>query len=295
MTKGILRVVAYHGIGDEDAFSRQVAWIAKSFEPVDHRAIHAWAVGDATLPERAVWLTFDDGHADVIDVGQRVLDRHGVAGTVFICPGLVDEPSPYWWDVADRAESAGLDPRQGDREGRLVAHLKTVPDRVRRSMIADLSERLGDAGRLPAPAHATYDHLLRWEAAGHGIGNHTWDHPCLDRSAPEEQEEQVTRASAWLREHFPAQPSLFAYPNGNRTTVAEGVLRALGYPVAALFDHRLHRLTQRPTALSRLRLDAGDELARARAVVSGAHPVAFRWVERVRALRRTSRRGRAHG
>jgi peptidoglycan/xylan/chitin deacetylase (PgdA/CDA1 family) len=113
--------------------------------------------------------------------------------------------------------------------------------------------------------------LLTWVAAGHSLGNHTWDHPLLDRCEPDEQRRQVAQAHEWITGKFDPDHLLFAYPNGNRTALSERVLRELGYRGAVLFDHRLSNLSE-PLRISRLRSNADGNLARFRATLSGVHP-----------------------
>ena len=40
--------------------------------------------------------------------------------------------------------------------------------------------------------------LRAWVAAGYELGDHTWDHPCLDRADEREQHRQIMDAHTWL-------------------------------------------------------------------------------------------------
>jgi peptidoglycan/xylan/chitin deacetylase (PgdA/CDA1 family) len=135
--------------------------------------------------------------------------------------------------------------------------------------------------------------LLRWRELGHFVGNHTWDHPCLDRCEPWEQREQILKGHSWLKTVGLLAHEVFAYPNGDWTPVAEGMLEELGYEVAVLFDHKLASLPGHPLRLSRLRLDASAPAERFRAIISGAHPWAMHQWEHFEPLaNRTFRQGR---
>jgi peptidoglycan/xylan/chitin deacetylase (PgdA/CDA1 family) len=122
-------------------------------------------------------------------------------------------------------------------------------------------------------------HLERWIRAGNSIGNHTWDHPMLDRCTPLEQHRQVALAHGWINERLAPDQLLFAYPNGNWSRDAEAVLREFGYHAATLFNHRLSDLVD-PFKLSRLRTNADGDLSRFRATVSGTHPFLSRLLRR---------------
>lgn len=92
------------------------------------------------------------------------------------------------------------------------------------------------------------------------------------RSSPGDEARQVRLADEWLRAHFPRQPRIWAYPNGDWAAGAERALQELGYEAGLLFDHRLGSVRQNPLRLLRLRVDADAPLDRFRAIVSGAHP-----------------------
>ena len=55
------------------------------------------------LPERAVAITFDDGYLDTLQGDAPILERAGLAATVFATTRWLDEPGEYWWDVLERA------------------------------------------------------------------------------------------------------------------------------------------------------------------------------------------------
>jgi peptidoglycan/xylan/chitin deacetylase (PgdA/CDA1 family) len=107
-----------------------------------------------------------------------LLDQYGVKATMFVCPGYLDTDEPYWWDRVSAHE---------------VARLTVVPDVERRRVVA--------ATPPGAALQLTTNQLKAWVGAGRSIGNHTWDHPCLDRCAAAEQVSQVRLAHEWLREH----------------------------------------------------------------------------------------------
>jgi peptidoglycan/xylan/chitin deacetylase (PgdA/CDA1 family) len=65
-------------------------------------------------------------------------------------------------------------------------------------------------------------------AAGHVIGNHTWDHPNLIFSLPGEVESQIKRCAQVLQETIGRHSNLFRPPFGGRTPQALRVVRRCG-------------------------------------------------------------------
>lgn len=271
-----LRAVAYHGVPDRAAFRHHVEHLVERYRPVSGEQVADAVRAGRPLPRRSVWVTFDDGRPDVVTNALPELVAADVPATMFVCPGLL-RPGARFWQTEVLAALARGGPYEF--EGRefvdrsLVITLKARPDEVRRRVVDELRSRPGEppAGEDTVSA----EQVLDWVRSGREIGNHTWDHPCLDQCEPDEQRRQVVDAHDALTELLGEAPTLFAYPNGDWTPHTELVLGELGYRLAALFDHRLGARRPSPLRLSRLRLDSDAPPERMRAVLGGAHAAAF--------------------
>ncbi len=158
-----------------------------------------------------------------------------------------------WWSVVADAIDSGRDVRVDGitySDHRAVTALKRVPDPVRRDVVAGL----GVTDALRRRPTVIVDDLRRMDRPGGSIGNHTWDHPCLDRCSEVEQRHQLDRAATWLTDLGLWDSRAFASPNVTWTATVEAHLRAEGHGSVALFDHRLCRRSSHPTRLSRLGL-----------------------------------------
>jgi peptidoglycan/xylan/chitin deacetylase (PgdA/CDA1 family) len=193
-----------------------------------------------------------------------VLDHYDVPATMFICPGVIDTNRPYWWQIVETTAPAE------------VGSLKLVEDAGRLKRVAELEEIFAQRhGVRPVRDQLTSSQLGRWLDSGRDVGNHTWDHPLLDRCGAEEQERQIVLAHEWITDRVAPEQLVFAYPNGNRSPVSDEILERLGYRASLLFDHRLASMNGSRT-LSRLRTNADGDLARFRSIVSGVHPTIHR-------------------
>lgn len=282
LTGGRLRILAYHGVPDSDRFARQMEYLAHAFTPVGEDAVISALGGGADLPEGAAWVTFDDGDPTVVNSGLDTLVRLGIPATMFICPGLIETGQPFWWRVTDwataqRPELASAIAGAGD----LTEFVKTIPDAERRVVVADLISELG--GSFPSGWRQLSDaELDRWAGAGMGLGNHSWDHPCLDRCYPDDQRRQMQRTHDWLCHRLGRHPRTFAYPNGNFSPVIDAAIDELGYELAVLYDNRLTDLGAPRLQLSRLMLEADHPVERVVGVLSGAQPVLGALASRMR-------------
>ncbi|MEZ4322084.1 MAG: polysaccharide deacetylase family protein [Myxococcota bacterium] len=251
-----LRVLAYHTVPDRRSFAAQLDHLGRHYEVVTAQQV-VDALSGASLPGRAVWLTFDDGDPSVLSNGLPELRARGLTATLFVCPSVVGTQSGLWFQRARASMASEAE----------VAALKSLSPADRASHIAQLPD-----APFPQP---TRDDLVVWTEAGCTVGNHTWSHPLLDQCEPGEVASEIDRAQEWLDEHFPGQPRVFAYPNGNWTDSAERVLTQRGYALALLFDHQLADLSH-PLRVSRIRVNTFDSMPRFSAAVSGVHPALLR-------------------
>ena len=278
LTRGRLRVLAYHGVDDPAAFALQLDEIAARWTTVVSSDVVNAESRHERLPANAVWITFDDGDPSVVHHALPLLTDRGLKATAFLCGGWVDTDEVPWWLVAEAAVANGAiaqdDLGTTERIGVLRA-LKSLPDPDRRSMTETLSRRLASVGAPVAGAQWTSDDVRRWLAAGMEIGNHTWDHPRLDRCAPDAQVEQVRRAHERLTEIVGAPIDVFAWPNGDPAPAAADELKRLGYRIVLPCEHRVAARHPNLHALSRLRIDAHAPMVRFRSIISGGHSAVF--------------------
>lgn len=277
VTRGRLRSVTFHEVSDPRPFALQLDWLADRFRSVSAAEVALAQHSRLRLPANSVWITFDDGDESVIRNAMPLLVERGLTATAFLCGGWVGTQAVPWWKVLEEAAAADL-LEAGDVGSRDLTQarirLKRVADTERRRVVDMLTARLDAAGRTPAARQWSDGDVAAWLAAGHDIGNHSWDHPVIDRCDDDEQRRQVQQAHDRLSDLAGRSLDVWAWPNGDEGAAAADHLRQLGYQLIATYDHRLARRRQ-PFAVSRLRLDAGADMARTRAIVSGVHSVLF--------------------
>lgn len=270
-------MLAYHGVDEPDSLARQMRHIRECYEPVSAAEVVAAFRDKVALPDYAVWVTFDDGLASVVESGLPILKEYGIRATLFVCPGVIETGQPFWWDLVATAVDHGISvpATSGKASQSPIVALKSVDDATRRQAVDEIAKSLEARAIAPPSAQLTVADLERWQASGNDVGNHTWDHPCLDRCNRDTQLEQIAAADHWLRKHVEQETRVFAYPNGDWTEDSEHVLKDLGYALALLFDHRLASTKQHPHRISRLRVSTTATDLRFAAIVSGVHSAAY--------------------
>jgi peptidoglycan/xylan/chitin deacetylase (PgdA/CDA1 family) len=268
-----LTVLAYHGIDDPACFRRQLAYLARTMQPVSAGDLLQAIGGGPSLPARAVLLTFDDGHRSLLEAGVPLLAERGFPGLAFVVPGVLDTDQPFWWTETEQLL------RQGGRSARfpglgpaaVVSALKRLPDAERLAVLEEL--RASADGPPPRTPQLRRDELPRLEAAGITVGNHTVTHPCLPHCDDAKTGAEISEGHRLLRDALGHEPRTFAYPNGDWDERAERVLTGAGYQAAFLFDHRANpAIPPHPLRISRLRVNSTTSLGRFAMIVSGLHP-----------------------
>lgn len=294
LTSKRVRILAYHDVSDPASFRRHLDEICRSYSPITADDLLDARAG-RPLPARAVWITFDDGDPSVVREGLPLLQEYGLTATLFVCPGLIESGEPTWWDTVAEGVRRGIRPARWAGDWCLpssVSRLKRLSDETRRAVVAELEEALRGEGLTTwGTGQLRPEELRSWLDGGCTLGNHTWDHPCLDQLTDDAQVEQIDRAQDWLEQRHLVDRPLFAYPNGDWTAVAEHHLARRGLAAGLLHDHRLAAVDDPPYRVSRLRVDVSAGVERLRAILSGVHTASFRAVGLVR--RGTPRPARA--
>lgn len=268
-------------------FADQMAWVADRFSVVSLDDVAAAAAG-ASLPDRAVLITFDDGYQDNLDNALPVLRRLGLSAALFVATDHVGTGKAFWWDrvaaffVHRAGEEVDL-PILGQARwdaadaqslaARWIAAAKRIPHDEMRAAVTTLTEGTdaADIGGL----------VMSWdgarEMASHGvaIGGHTHTHPILTRVPIETAREEINRSRADVGREIGAAAIGFAYPNGGTGDFDDTVVRAVGeagYPVAFTLlpgPTRRREIVADPLTIRRVYVHHGDGLSRLAGKMAG--------------------------
>jgi peptidoglycan/xylan/chitin deacetylase (PgdA/CDA1 family) len=263
---GPLRVLCYHGIDDPDAFARQLEWLVRHLRPVALDDVVESVRDQRPLPPRSVLVTFDDGNRSVLDRAAPLLHARRVPAVVFVVTDLIGTERPFWWDEVN--DLAGADGPA------LVRTLKTVDNHERLAALDALRRTAATPRSAP---QLTGSELRELDAAGVAVASHSRTHPCLPRCTDDEVIDEVRGSREALSELLGHPPVAFAYPNGDVDDRSRAAVREAGYSIAFTFDHRISpNPPPEAEAVSRVRVNADDTLARFQAIVGGAHPALHR-------------------
>jgi peptidoglycan/xylan/chitin deacetylase (PgdA/CDA1 family) len=60
------------------------------------------ALGNGSLPDRAIALTFDDGYLDNLERAEPILAKYDIPALVFVATGPGGREREFWWDELER-------------------------------------------------------------------------------------------------------------------------------------------------------------------------------------------------
>ena len=113
------------------AFAAQMKWLAANdYSTIDLPTLLARRRGGASIPERTVVITFDDGFRECATVAAPAMEAHGFSATFFLVAGLMGDSSR--WLMTERGIEFPImswdDARQLERAGhRCESHSMTHP------------------------------------------------------------------------------------------------------------------------------------------------------------------------
>lgn len=93
---------------DIESFDSQMKLLSKFYRPVGEREIMRAIEGAERMPERSVWVTFDDGYKDNYINAYPILKKYKIPATFFVTSGFVNNESFMTWDEIKEIAGGGF-------------------------------------------------------------------------------------------------------------------------------------------------------------------------------------------
>lgn len=255
-------ILVYHDPSPE-VLERHLRYLARrhAVVPLDVvvDAIHArdWS----SVPDRAVVLTFDDGHRGNAAL-RELFDRHGVRPTIYLCSGIAATTRRFWFQEAGD-DKASLKRLPSERRTAALAHRGFAPRR-----------EYGEDGRSALSASE-----LALLAPVADLESHTRFHPILTTCGDDECAEEIVRSRAETAELTGRPCRHLSYPNGDHTERERALARRAGYASARTIDLGFCDEHTDPYALRALVVPDDASVTRLAAALV---PFGSTWVKRLR-------------
>jgi len=314
--RNVLRILAYHRIGDPEAeggsgdptlFSATPEEFAEQMQVLaDHYAVlSAGDLLDALesgqpLPPRSVMITFDDGYRDFGEYAWPVLSRLGLPAVLFVPTGyLSNGRHGFWWDNLHQAivqteqqevrlPEVGRWPLRSPAERRraflqIKSYLKTQGHAEALSLVDQISAAL-EAELQLQPSFLDWEEVRRMSEEGLCVAAHTRTHPLLSRISLEEARQEVASSQQDILRHLGQSWPIFAYPSGHPADLRGELMTILqqeGFRVAVTMieGHNILGRTP-PLHLRRVGMAPHLSLDEFRLALTSAYDVYGAWLRR---------------
>lgn len=242
------------------AFTRQIEALASRFALVDDAAVRAWATGREDFQRPSVWITFDDGYADVEASAAPVLAAVGAPAAVFVTTCTLATPpralaADRWYAALVRSRrrhgvlavegarwSFDLD-RPEDR-ARLVdgperRHYLQAPAAEQHAILCALAEVLDGSTEPQAELYLSVEAVRGLARQGMSIGGHGATHRPLARLDGPMLALELAAMQRDFEHHELPRPAAFSYPDAAWSEPAEAAVRASGHELGLLLGNVL--------------------------------------------------------
>ena len=240
-------ILLYHDIGKE-AFAKNLVYLSGRYNIIGlDDFINACRKNDATaLPEKALIITFDDGHLGNYELRQ-VLENTRIPVTIFLCAGIINANRHYWFTYRHPEISK--------------SDLKRLSNRKK----LELLEKAGftPETEFPKPQAMRKAQILEMKPVVN-FQAHTIFHPCLPQCDDREVHEEIITAKKMLETEYNLPINAIAYPNGDYSDRDIAVSKEAGYTCGITVDFGYNTIHTDLFRLKRLSVnDTGnlDELA----------------------------------
>lgn len=113
-----IAILAYHKVSSApgiysispELFERQMRYLAENdYKPVSLRHLAEALSGKASLPDKSIIITFDDGYEDNFLTALPIMEKYGMRAAVFIAVDKVSQPGYMSWDQITALQAKGVD------------------------------------------------------------------------------------------------------------------------------------------------------------------------------------------
>jgi peptidoglycan/xylan/chitin deacetylase (PgdA/CDA1 family) len=235
----------------ERTFRDLASHVAREYETVDLRESKPGMVRE----KLRVAFTFDDGWIDTYAVAFPIAREYRIPFIVFVCPGLIDEDTPFWPErLAALLRAAQPSAGTGETE-KMIEKLKKVTHKERERYLLDLQKPVQE--KVTPVESKGVDRTLSWafiaEMVQHGVsfGSHSQTHPILTVVPADTVRQEVNESKAAIESALSNGCDIFAYPNGEWSPQTREILEKAGFRLAVTTRPGAWTMASDPLAIPR--------------------------------------------
>jgi peptidoglycan/xylan/chitin deacetylase (PgdA/CDA1 family) len=204
-------------------FKAELDWLLKRFKPVSLEDLNSKIAAREPIPAGSLFISFDDGLRECLDIVAPICLAKGVPATFFISTGFTGNKSLCYRHKASLLAETWL--RSGGASVKTRKGAITSYDAFREFVMQVKYEDVAELDDCAKQMEVRFDDYLRTERPylgeddiatllrqGFSIGGHSVDHPLYSRIPFEAQVAQTEGCLRSLKEKFPLGTASFAFP-----------------------------------------------------------------------------------
>jgi peptidoglycan/xylan/chitin deacetylase (PgdA/CDA1 family) len=212
-------ILLFHDISVKTA-EQTFGYLAKKYNIISlENFLHFHTQKNATIPERAMVITFDDGFARNFEL-LPVFKKYNLPVTVFLCAGLVNTNRHFWFE---------------ENHSRYhVNELKKMGNNEKLTILAEAgfsNEKEYDVPQVLSKVQiGEMKKTVNFQS--HGLF-----HPCLPKCLAVESKNEIESSKKILESEYGLEVNAFAYPNGDYSGREVQFIKNAGYTCALTVDY----------------------------------------------------------
>lgn len=213
----------------ENTFRELAAHVQKHYEAIQLEG----AIPGQDCKTLRIAFTFDDGWTDNYSVALPIAREFEIPLTIFVCPGLVGSPQPFWPErMTNHFASSGGSILKADI-AEMIEQLKHCSAEDRELAISKLVGP-NDSNVVTTPLSRTlsWDEILEMSRNNVSFGSHTQTHQILTTLQPSQVQKEIRLSKFELEKALNSTCQIFAYPNGNWNSQIKDIVAQEGFILA---------------------------------------------------------------
>lgn len=220
----------FHTISRE-FFSKCILWLKNNgYVFISTGQLINYLKGNGTVPDHAVWITFDDGWKENIDNVIPIIIEHNIPVTFFISTDPVENDGVFWWSYVTKYGKKYL------KTDNTIKKMRLISENQRKELIKQLEDRFAPHMTREAMTIENVKQISKLPQVD--VGCHTVHHVMMTKCNDEQLNYEIKISKEKLEDWTGKSINCFSYPEGDYDDHAKKTVQKYGFDLAATVDNR---------------------------------------------------------
>jgi peptidoglycan/xylan/chitin deacetylase (PgdA/CDA1 family) len=186
--------------------------------------------GKESVPDRAVWITFDDGWKENIENVIPIITEYNIPVTFFVSTDPVENGGIFWWSYVTQYGKKYL------KTDNTIKKMRLISERRREQLIKQLEDRFSSCMNREAMTIEDVKQIARLPQVA--VGCHTAHHVMMTQCNDEELNYEIKISKEKLESWIGKPVNCFSYPEGDYNSHVKATVQKYGFELATTTDNR---------------------------------------------------------